>query len=211
LTACSVILYTPLLVDSLASKSTPTAVASRQTSLGERVRELRTEAGLSVRALAATAGFSPSFISQVENGQASPSISSLERLASALGVSLSRVFGDGWSDSMAVVRAGDRRTLSSARSRERIEALAPDHAGGSFEAVMITISPGGRSGPRSPGHPGEVLAVCFSGSVTLSLHGSRQVLSRGDSVTFSSATPHRWENRGDEVAQILIVSPRFSH
>ena len=166
---------------------------------------------MSVRALAASAGFSPSFISQVENGQASPSIASLERLASVLGVSLSGVFGDERIESMPVVRAGNRRTLSSSWSRARIEALAPEHAGGALEAVMITISPGGRSGTGPAGHPGEEFALCFSGSVTLKLNESRQVLSRGDSVTFSSATPHLWENRGDEVAQILIVSPRFSH
>jgi XRE family transcriptional regulator, regulator of sulfur utilization len=166
---------------------------------------------MSVRALAAMAGFSPSFISQVENGQASPSIASLERLSSVLGVSLSGVFGSGRSEATAVVHAGQRRTLSSSWSCARIEALAPEHKGGSLEAVMITISPGGRSGSRPEGHPGEEFALCFSGSVVLTLHGSTQVLARGDSVAFSSATAHLWENRGDEVAQILIVSPRFSH
>jgi ribosome-binding protein aMBF1 (putative translation factor) len=47
-----------------------------QQAVGEYVRRLRTGRSLSVRELAARTGFSPSFISQVENGQASPSISS---------------------------------------------------------------------------------------------------------------------------------------
>jgi transcriptional regulator with XRE-family HTH domain len=44
--------------------------------------------GLSLRSLATSAGFSPSFVSQVENGQTSPSIASLARLAHALGLGL---------------------------------------------------------------------------------------------------------------------------
>ena len=65
---------------------------SSQRQLGERIRQLRTGRGLSVRTLAATTGFSPSFISQVEHGQVSPSIASLERIATALGVTLGGLF-----------------------------------------------------------------------------------------------------------------------
>ena len=53
----------------------------KQQMVGAHVRRLRTDRGLSLRALAAETGFSPSFMSQVENGQVSPSISSMEKIA----------------------------------------------------------------------------------------------------------------------------------
>jgi transcriptional regulator with XRE-family HTH domain len=71
-------------------------IATRSEQVGELVRELREARRLSVRALAAQAGFSPSFISQVENEQASPSIASLERIATALGVTLVEFFQAGF-------------------------------------------------------------------------------------------------------------------
>ncbi|MBI2953312.1 MAG: PAS domain-containing protein [Chloroflexi bacterium] len=55
-------------------------------NVGETIRRFRMGRGLSVRALAAETGFSPSFISQVELGQAAPSIASLARIAAALGI-----------------------------------------------------------------------------------------------------------------------------
>jgi transcriptional regulator with XRE-family HTH domain len=53
--------------------------------IGEHIRRLRSDRGLSVRAFAAQTGFSPSFISQLENGQVSPSLGSLQKIAEALG------------------------------------------------------------------------------------------------------------------------------
>ena len=56
--------------------------------LGPELKRLREAGGISLRLLADRAGFSASFISQVENGQASPSIASLEKIAATLGVTL---------------------------------------------------------------------------------------------------------------------------
>lgn len=177
--------------------------------LGETLRNLREASGLSVRTLAARAGFSASFISQVENDQASPSIASLERIASALGVSLVEFFDGAPSGAPAVVRPGDRRNLTSVWSRASIEALSDPASG--LDAVMITIGPGGRSSGDPHFHKGDEFAIVFEGEIVLTLGETTTVLQRGDSISFSSLTPHRWENDGDEPAQLLIASTRFTH
>ncbi|HSP64733.1 MAG TPA: helix-turn-helix domain-containing protein, partial [Candidatus Deferrimicrobium sp.] len=53
--------------------------------LGPRLRERRAERGMSLRALAALAGVSPSLVSGVERGVVQPSIASLQKLSAALG------------------------------------------------------------------------------------------------------------------------------
>ena len=75
-----------------------------EVNLGGTVRRLREDQGLSLRTLAARTGFSASFLSQVENGQASPSISSMERIAAALGVTLGQFF-QGAESTSAIVKA----------------------------------------------------------------------------------------------------------
>ena len=211
LTACSALLYTCSFRVQFTLQLLSMPTTTEQTNVGERVRELRARAGISVRMLAAEAGFSPSFISQVENGQASPSIASLERIAAALGVTLAGVFMRGEGAVAPVVLAGERQELSSSWSRARIEAMAPVRAGTCLESVMITLEPGGCSGAVPVSHPGEEFALCFDGEMTLTLNDCSRMLRRGDTVNFSSETPHRWENSGVEVAQIVIVSRRFIH
>jgi transcriptional regulator with XRE-family HTH domain len=63
-------------------------VPQAEARIGEVLRQLRERQGLSLRTLAGRAGFSASFLSQLENGQVSPSIASLDRIAAELGVTL---------------------------------------------------------------------------------------------------------------------------
>jgi len=182
------------------------AALTSEQHIGELVRELRTRQGLSLRTLAARAGFSPSFVSQVERGQASPSIASLERLAQALGVTLGDFFRA--TTGAVVTRASERAGLSSAWSNAQIEALGPTGPGRSFEAMMITLAPGGQSGGRSSVHGGNEFAFVFEGEIRLTLGETVHQLARGDAATFSAETPHRWENAGSDPARIVVVSAR---
>jgi XRE family transcriptional regulator, regulator of sulfur utilization len=185
------------------------AAGTPEQGLGELLRQLRAERNLSVRTLATRAGFSPSFVSQVELNHASPSIASLERLAAALGVTLGDFFREPAVSGPAITRSGKRRPLTSWWSRARIEPLTPMGAGQPFEAMMITIAAGGSSGTRPHAHPGHQFAIVFDGELRLTLGDEVQILARGDGATFDAATPHRWENPGKQPARLVIVSSRF--
>jgi XRE family transcriptional regulator, regulator of sulfur utilization len=161
---------------------------------------------MSVRKLAAAVDFSPSFISQVERNKVSPSISSLERLATGLGVSLGDFFKE--ESPTTVVRRAGRQRLTSGWSRARIEALDPAYPGRLLEAIMVTIAPGGTSGKRAHPHERERMVIIFAGSVSLTLGSSTYVMNQGDSVLIPPEIPHRWENRGKRSASLVIVSAR---
>jgi len=179
-------------------------------NLGEIVRRLRTAHGLSVRTLASRAGFSPSFISQVEHNQASPSIASLQRLADALRVSLGDFFRDPVGGARPVTRATRRRRLTSWWSRARIEALSPMGAARGFEAVMVTLGAGGSSGKRPHAHAGQAVGIVFDGAVRLTLGAEVLRLVAGDAVSLDPGTPHLWENPGRKPVRLLLVSTRFA-
>ena len=175
--------------------------------VGDLLREARARQGLSVRALAARAGCSPSFISQVENGQTSPSISSLERLVQALGLTLGDFFRAARPPA-TVVRSHERAPVTTVWSQAQIEALGPGGVGQALEPVMIILAPGGQSGSQPYAHGGEVFALVFEGDVLLTLGESVQHLVRGDAATFPAETAHHWENMGDDVARVVVVSSR---
>jgi quercetin dioxygenase-like cupin family protein len=162
---------------------------------------------MSVRKLAAAVDFSPSFISQLERNTVSPSISSLERLAAGLGVGLGDFF-KAEPPSTIVVRRGKRQSVTSGWSRARIEALDAAQPGRLFEAVMVTIAPGGTSGKRAHAHERERFVIVFAGSVRLTFGAATFVMHKGDSVIVPSSVSHRWENHGKRRASLVIVSPR---
>jgi len=177
-------------------------------NVGARVRELRHALGMSVRTLATKTDFSPSFVSQVENGQASPSIASLERLARALGVSLVEFFAAPEQTRAIVLRAGEAPELRSTWSRAQIRALGPGGPRSRLEPMLITLEPGGLSGKHPSASAGDTFAFIVEGEVTLTLAESQHVLRRGDAITLTADVPYRWENTSNVAAQILSVSTR---
>jgi transcriptional regulator with XRE-family HTH domain len=182
-------------------------MTSAERQVGTLLRDLREERRLSVRTFAGQAGFSPSFISQVENGQASPSIASLEKIAAALDLTLVEFFQSGEARASVVVRAEQRPRFESRWSKAEIESLGSDRAG-RLEPLLITLRAGGTSGKRPYTLPGEQFAFVVSGEVTLLLDGTEQVLSTGDAVTISAQRPFRWFNSSNGPAQLLVVSSR---
>jgi XRE family transcriptional regulator, regulator of sulfur utilization len=180
-----------------------------QKAVGERLRQLRTERKISVRKLAELTDFSASFISQVENGQASPSIGSLERIATAVGVTLGEFFAlSDRPEAGLIVRAAARKQLTSSWSNAQIDALAPMASGRKLEPVLITLEPGGRSGKRPHPHAMEEFAFVLEGDVRLTLGEEVHHLRAGDAVTITPDQPRAWENPGSVPVRILVVSSR---
>lgn len=180
----------------------------KQHAVGAWVRRLRTEQGMSLRSLASRTDFSPSFISQVENGVVSPSIASMEKIAQVLGVTLGEFFAAaaGGEDGL-IVRSGSRLQMPSAWSKGKIEALGP-MTGRRLEPVLISLEPGGRSAKHPTAHAAEEFAFVLDGRPTLTLGPEEHLLAPGDAVTIRPAELRRWENRTTAPVRILIVSTR---
>jgi transcriptional regulator with XRE-family HTH domain len=176
--------------------------------LGPEVKRLREANGMSLRTLAERAGFSPSFISQFENGQVSPSIASLAHIAATLNVTLGELFATPDTQGVLLVRADARPSFRSSWSRARIDSLMPTGKNQPLEALMVTIEPGGASGKHPSGVASDQLAILFSGRLTLTLGEDTLALQSGDAVLIRARNAHRWENTGRRAAQVLLVSTR---
>ncbi|HVO11455.1 MAG TPA: cupin domain-containing protein [Vicinamibacteria bacterium] len=178
-------------------------------AIGEHVRLLRLKRHVSVRAFAAQTGFSPSFISQLENGQVSPSLGSLQRIAEALGVTLGEFFAaTANGEETLIVRTVERRRLDSTWTDAHIEALGSMAVSRRLEPVLVRFGPGGKSGKHPHSQTHEEFAFVVRGRMTLRLADDDNELCAGDSVTLPAHSPHRWENHSNEVAEVLIVTSR---
>jgi transcriptional regulator with XRE-family HTH domain len=174
--------------------------------LGPSVRLLREQRALSLRALADLTGFSPSFLSQVENGQASPSIASMERIAAALGVTLAEFFRAAEaSPQPAVVRRSERRRLDSGWSRAHLEALSS--GGARLDALLVVLDPGGASGAPATA-PADEFALVLEGTLIVTVGETEHVLGVDDSISIRAGVGRRWRNESASPVRFLVVAAR---
>jgi transcriptional regulator with XRE-family HTH domain len=185
--------------------SAPDAVT--EVDVGERLRLVRRLRRCTLRTVAERAGMSESFLSQVERGKASASIASLRRIAGALGVSLADLFEPSGPPRPRVLRRDERPTLAfGVLGRKLLLTPRPLHH---LEVFVGELDPGGSTGPEPYAHgDSEELFVVLSGSVQLELGGELHELESGDSIDYRSSTPHRIENIGHDLAEVMwIISP----
>ncbi|KFE36277.1 cupin domain-containing protein [Thioclava atlantica] len=177
--------------------------------LGARLRAERQRQGLTLRALADTAGCSLSMLSKIENEQASPSLKSLHQITSALGTSIVRLFSEAGGEGVSLYRSGERPSVMVRRRSDQpaifIERLSPTYPGTMLDANIHTLEPGADSGGDIH-HEGEEIGYVIEGSAELCVDGELISLAQGDSFYFSSELPHSYRNTFDGTTRILWVN-----
>ena len=181
-----------------------------EVDLGARIRALRLARGATLRQLAAQAGVTESFLSQVERGVASPSIASVQRIARALGQSIAELFA---ADETAgsVVRVKDRRRVVY-QGLGAVDEFLTRATDGRLQVIMSTIEPGGGTGDEAYTHDSdEEVVVVLEGTLDLWVGQEHYRLETGDALTHASRIPHRNTNPGPGVARVLfcITPPSF--
>lgn len=173
------------------------------------LRQLREARGISMRTLATKSGLSANALSMIERGKTSPSVSTLYKLADALGVSITAFFGPETEKKQIIYLKSDERTRMSF-TRGVFEALGGEQFSGRVEPFMLTLESGATSGPHSIVHTGHEFVFCLRGR--LEYHVEKQVfnLSAGDSLLFASKLQHRWRNSSGNVVSALIIISGFA-
>jgi transcriptional regulator with XRE-family HTH domain len=175
--------------------------------LGERLRAIRRLRRRTLKNVADAAGVSESFLSQLERGRSSASVSTLQRLAAALGIEISDLFAADGLPRPRVLRREARQLLVWGHlGRKALLTPKPFHA---LEVVAAEFDPGGSTGdePYTHGDSEELLLV-VRGRVRIQLGSDIHELGAGDSVQYRSSTPHRVTNPGEELAEVVfVISP----
>jgi transcriptional regulator with XRE-family HTH domain len=177
-------------------------------NIGERLRELREARNISMRALATRSGLSANALSMIERGRASPSVSTLYKLAEALGVSITSFFSSDTDKKQVVFLQADARTRVSF-TRGIFEALGGEQFVGRVEPFLLTLESNANSGPRAMAHTGHEFVFCLRGNLEYQVERQVYELSAGDSLLFAAHLKHRWKNNGGNVATALIIISGF--
>jgi transcriptional regulator with XRE-family HTH domain len=175
--------------------------------LGERLKAIRLLRRKTLKEVAAAAGVSESFLSQLERGRTGASVASLQRLAAALGIEVSDLFATNGLPRPRVLRREAReRVVWGHLGRKALLTPKPFHA---LEVVAAEFEPGGSTGGEPYTHgDSEELLVVVEGRVHVQLGNDVYELDDGDSLQYRSSTPHRVTNPGSTPAEVLfVISP----
>lgn len=179
-------------------------------ALGERVRGLRVEQGLSLQGLAAAAGVSVSMLSSIERAEKAPTVVVLSRIADGLGRSLTALLTEG--EDVVVRRAADHEVIDEPGGWQRT-VLTPVVPGVNFEWIRITLPPHCDAGAFPAYAPGSHEFVTVeSGTLQLSVGDGVWELRAGDTAYFRADAVHRYANRSARPCRYgvaaLIMRPR---
>ena len=172
-------------------------------NVGPRIRTLREQRGLSLRALAERCNLSINAISLIERGENSPTVSSLHMLATALGVKITDFFED--SREHAVVYVKHDRRLVTQVDGLLMESLGIGLHNQQLEPFMVTVEPGAGDDGESIVHPGQEFVFCLTGEIQYEISGQAFRLEPEDSLLFDATQPHCFRNVGASPAQVLLV------
>jgi len=178
-------------------------------NIAERLRELREARNISMRALATKSGLSANALSMIERGKASPSVSTLYKLAEALGISITAFFNSEIERQQVVYLKSDERTRISF-TRGVFEGLGGEQFVGRVEPFMLTLENSANSGPQSMSHTGHEFVFCLRGELEYQVERQVYQLSPGDSLLFAAQLKHRWKNSGKTVVSALIIISGFA-
>ena len=172
--------------------------------IGEKIKALRLENGLTQVELASRCELSKGFISQVESNSTIPSLETLQDILEILGVSFNEFFAVD-DETPVVFSEEDFYVSDDEELRHQIAWIVPNAQKYEMEPIIITLAPGGKSLLDKP-HAGEEFGYVLDGEISLRYGPKRFNIKKGQSFYYRCNKQHGIENHQNKTAKILWVS-----
>ena len=176
-------------------------------SVGEKLKQHRTDKNMSIRELSAISNIASSTISQIETGKNSPNLITLKAICDALDIPVFSLFLDEDKAKIRLVKSSAHEQLirNISNGKQVKEALIIQGKNDMY-AGLIETPPHANSGNFSH-HGGEEFVYILEGTLEFDLEGHKKyVLEKGDTLYYPNYIGHRWENKTEEPVRMLIVS-----
>ncbi|MFJ5521200.1 helix-turn-helix domain-containing protein [Streptomyces griseoluteus] len=175
--------------------------------LAASVARVRRAAGLTLSAVAARAGVSPAYVSQMESGAANPTVRTLCQIADALGATPAELLGG------TRPGAGDAPGFAPRFAPAPLLAQVDGHHG-----IWDVTAPGARRiGARllhadlgdhcqPTAHTGEEFVLVLAGSCRVAVAGTVRLLRPNDSCHFAATDEHHFTDAGDDLLMLVVLT-----
>jgi transcriptional regulator with XRE-family HTH domain len=169
--------------------------------IGERIKGLRTERGMTLSELGDEVNLSTSYLSQIERDKTTASLSTLLDIAKALNVG-PRYFFEIETETAYILRGGTGQDNSTQGAAALPRYLTPNAGNNKLEVYRVQLEPHTSRKQLDP-FSGEVLGFVLSGELTIESGDEKYILAAGDSIHYDASQPYNQINAGD-VPCVLI-------
>jgi len=173
-------------------------------NLGNKIRELRLENGLTQEELADRSELSKGFISQLESDKTSPSIQTLQDILEVLGTNLSDFFSSDEEEHFVFTKDEFFEKVNQ-ETKSKISWIVPNAQKFEMEPILLELEPGGIAYEDEP-HAGEEFGYILEGEVYLRVGKKKVRVYEGETFYYTSNKIHSLENQSTKKAVILWVS-----
>ena len=177
--------------------------STQSPSVGERLRALRLQRGLSQRALARRSSVTNGMISLIEQDKTSPSVAVLKKVLGGFPLSLAEFFAPRGAYAAEQVFFSARQLSVLDNSHIQFRQIGGPGTTRAMQIMTETYAPGADTGEAMLSHNAEEGGFVIHGSIEVTVGECRAVLGPGDAYYFDSRLPHRFRNVGDETCKLV--------
>jgi len=180
--------------------------------VGKKLKAIRLKSDMTIQELAERSKVSSNMISRIERGLTIPSVEILMKLAAVFDKSINYFVEEVSTTHEVVFSSPGKRdkTVYDDEHNMQTESFTSGLRDPQFMSFFCTVKKGGSSGVQNMYHPGDELIFVLEGTIKVEIAGETHVLNAGDSLSFKSHLPHRWDNVGAEDAKVIWTLSPFT-
>lgn len=172
--------------------------------IGDKIKRLRIQNGLTQEELADRSELTKGFISQVERDLTSPSIATFVDILESLGTNLQEFFNE-TIDEKIVFSKEDAFETENEELKYTLKWIIPNAQKNIMEPILIEINEGGKSKEDTP-HEGEEFGYVINGSIYIHNGRKKHKVKKGESFYYKANANHYISNAGKTKARVIWVS-----
>lgn len=174
-------------------------------SIGEKLKQIRTAKGMTLKELSDAVGLSVGYLSQLERGKSSIAMNQLGKLATCLGVDVRFFISDEFQSENPVMKSYENAVLYIENECSFQYRITNDLHSKDLLPRIDVMMPGFTT-EAAHMHGGEEFIYILEGILTLGIDSKVYHLYPGDTAHYSAATVHSWKNDTNKPVKILIVT-----
>lgn len=175
--------------------------------LGDKIKNLRKDMGLSLKDLSRRSGISAAAIHKIESNGITPTITTMMKVADSLGMKVSYFIEEGQENNDAVfVRKSMREAILTFKDGLNLQGISAKKYGDFLmTAAHAVVDVGASSGSEPMHYRGEELVYCLRGKMEFQVRDKTYLLGPGDSLHFRTQIEHSWKNTGKVPATLIWI------
>jgi len=172
--------------------------------IGTKIKELRTKISMSQKELADRVDLTPSFISQLENNQISPSLNSFMQICNALGVAPGAILEEKKLDDVQWLIKKEKIFSNPSITEDGIKGYRIVK-NGTMSGTLLVLEPYVNIDKHFIPEEGKKLIYVLKGDISVVIDNKEKILRVGDSIYLKGEIPSLWKNEGGDKAELLLL------